>query len=131
MRDLSGIITERLGRPFQWGGRGPHAYDCLGLWLEVAREALGVELHDPLAQVLEPELRPFLAQFLRLPPHLEPEPVDILFSRWSSRRQPHIVTVESERWGATVEEGPGVVRIPLEEARRRAQAIYRLREATA
>lgn len=32
------VVTDDLiGTPFAWGARGPHAYDCYGLVMEVAR----------------------------------------------------------------------------------------------
>ena len=38
-------VSDLLGKPFAWGGRGPDAYDCWGLVVEVARRA-GITLPD-------------------------------------------------------------------------------------
>lgn len=42
MVDLSHLV----GIPFEYGGRGPHAYDCYGLVKECYRLARGIELPD-------------------------------------------------------------------------------------
>ena len=40
--------TDRwVGLPFRHGGRGPEAFDCLGLFLALMRERLGLVLPDP------------------------------------------------------------------------------------
>lgn len=36
-----------VGTPYRDGGRGPDAYDCLGLFLAVQRECFGRDLPDP------------------------------------------------------------------------------------
>ncbi|WP_298434601.1 NlpC/P60 family protein [Geobacter sp.] len=46
--------TDLLGRPFAYGGRGPDAYDCYGLAMEVCRRA-GIDLPE-WRSVCEPVL---------------------------------------------------------------------------
>lgn len=41
----SEVLLDLIGKPFQWGGRGPEAYDCYGLVLEVYRRK-GYKLPD-------------------------------------------------------------------------------------
>ncbi|MEM6738939.1 MAG: NlpC/P60 family protein [Pseudomonadota bacterium] len=42
-----------VGLPFEKLGRGPHAYDCLGLYLALVRERLGRELPDPRLTIMD------------------------------------------------------------------------------
>jgi len=32
-------VSDLVGKPFKWGGRGPDFYDCVGICMEVARRA--------------------------------------------------------------------------------------------
>ena len=45
MRNNTIDVTDLIGKPFAYGGRGPDAYDCYGLVMEVMRR-YGVELPD-------------------------------------------------------------------------------------
>ncbi|HEV7284694.1 MAG TPA: NlpC/P60 family protein [Kaistia sp.] len=40
------IHADLIGRPFAYGGRGPEAYDCYGLVMEMWRRVHGTELPD-------------------------------------------------------------------------------------
>jgi cell wall-associated NlpC family hydrolase len=39
------IYTDLIGTPFKYGGRGPEAYDCYGLVMELQRR-MGIEIPD-------------------------------------------------------------------------------------
>lgn len=45
-------VSDLLGKPFEMGGRGPDAYDCYGLCLEIAARA-GVEIVPADAKAIE------------------------------------------------------------------------------
>lgn len=42
-------LTELVGTPFQYGARGPDAFDCYGLVMECWRRTHGAELSDFLS----------------------------------------------------------------------------------
>jgi cell wall-associated NlpC family hydrolase len=67
-------VSDLLGKPFAWYARGPEAYDCWGLVLEVARRA-GVYLPDEISirrpQVRSRRMDQVFAGFTRI---AEPEP---------------------------------------------------------
>jgi cell wall-associated NlpC family hydrolase len=42
-----------IGIPYRELGRGPEAYDCLGLFLALQRQRHGRNLHDPLCSMSE------------------------------------------------------------------------------
>jgi cell wall-associated NlpC family hydrolase len=41
------VVDNILGKPFEFGGRGPGTFDCLGVVLHVLRGAFGLSLPDP------------------------------------------------------------------------------------
>ena len=40
------LFGDLIGKPFKYGARGPHEYDCWGLVMECYRRVHGVELPD-------------------------------------------------------------------------------------
>lgn len=124
--DLGALVDERLGRPFQPGARGPNAYYCLGLWLDLLERATGIVIPDPFQKPTEKALLTFWRRFLEIPKG-DLRPLDVLFWRWG-RDEAHIATVEDDRWAVTISPGAGVHRMPLRDACARAEKAYRLRE---
>jgi cell wall-associated NlpC family hydrolase len=46
------VAMRYLGSPYAYAGEGPHAFDCSGFTMFVAREALGIDItHDMFTQV--------------------------------------------------------------------------------
>jgi cell wall-associated NlpC family hydrolase len=43
---MTAAYVDLIGIPFRWGGRGPDAYDCFGLLIEMNRRWWGVEVPD-------------------------------------------------------------------------------------
>lgn len=46
MPSLEDVARGLIGRPFAHRGRGPEAFDCWGLVMEVYRQTFGIELPD-------------------------------------------------------------------------------------
>lgn len=124
--DLGRLVDERLGKPFQRGARGPGAFYCLGLWLDLLEASTGIVIQDPFIRPEEEALRTFWNRFIRFEQLGELRPLDILF--WRSGPDAHVATVEDSRWGVSTSPTAGVFRAPLGDLIRRASAIYRLRE---
>jgi hypothetical protein len=94
-----------MGKPFEDGARGPAAYDCLGLMLEVERR-LGVELPAWASDVRE--LAGALAHWEQV---TDPQPGDaILIDSDDPRWRFHIAVVESAGWMIHTRETTGAVR---------------------
>lgn len=122
-----------IGRPFQLYGRGPHAFDCVGIVLEVERLVFGVELPDPLTResydVSGASL--FGREFVRLHAVGDAEPGDVLHFPRSSRQ--HLAVVERDGWVVHASEA-GVVRQRFDEVVAPGVVAYRpkalMREAS-
>lgn len=124
--DLGPMVDELLGRPFRPGARGPEAYYCLGIWLDLLERATGIVIPDPFQKSTEEALLGFWRRFVEIPKGAL-EPLDILFWKWG-RGEAHVATVEDDRWAVSITPTSGVHRIPLRDACIRAEAAYRLRE---
>jgi len=118
---LGDAIDARLGRPFEWLARGPEAFDCLGLYLDLLEDVQGVRLPHPFRDRASAEegLLGFWKAFDRLPTiSSDLEPMDILFWRLPGHRG-HVVIVEDPApwgWCASVSEERGVHRLPIRTA---------------
>lgn len=124
---LEALVDERLGKPFRPGTRGPEAYYCLGLYLDLLEACAGVVIPDPFSpQPAEEAMRDFWRRFLRLASLGDLQPLDALF--WRSGDGPHVATVENDRWVVSVSRAGGVHRMRLADAVSRAEAAYRPKE---
>lgn len=123
---LSDLIDEVISRPFEWLARGPKKFYCLGLWLYLLEGSQGIRIEDPWEHPNIHVLRDFWMLFDSIPPSQATRPLDLLFWRWGPG-QPHVATVESDRWVVSVEKGLGVTREKSNEAIARAEAGYRLK----
>ena len=99
------VWLDLLGKPFEDGARGPAAYDCVGLMLEVERR-LGITLppwgSDPR------ELAGAMAHWEKV---TDPQPGDaILMDAVDQRYRWHIGVVAGGGWMIHAREGVGVVR---------------------
>jgi NlpC/P60 family len=87
------VFTDLLGKPFAEGARGPEAFDCVGIALEVARR-LGKQLPDYLSS--EAELHAQLSgdgsTLADCPQIARPEPGCLVLFRMSSSEH-HIGTM--------------------------------------
>jgi len=123
--NLGSIVDLRLGRPFMRGARGPGAFYCLGLWLDLLEAATGIVIQDPFIRPEAESLRNFWDRFVKIRAN-NLQPLDILF--WRSGPDAHVATVEDSRWGVSTSPAAGVFRAPLDDLVRRASDFYRLRE---
>lgn len=123
---LGPLVDERLGKPFRPGARGPGAYYCLGLWLDLLEKATGIVLPDPFQKTEDEALLGFWRRFIEIPKG-DLRPLDVLFWRWA-HGEAHVATVESGRWAVSITPAAGVHRVPLRDAVKRAEKVYRLRE---
>jgi len=127
---LSGVIDAILGRPFVWLGRGPAAFDCLGLLVYLLDQVAGIQIEDPREAAARTSsieaLLQFHEHFIRLPTLTDLEPLDVLYWRQGGGDS-HLAVVENERWTVNAELGAGVQRRRLLDHVRRAEAAYRLK----
>jgi hypothetical protein len=124
-RGLSELIDEVISAPFEWLARGPAKFYCLGLWLYLLEHSQGIVIEDPWQNPKIEVLRDFWTRFDEIPPAEATRPLDLLFWRWGPG-QPHVATVEDDRWVVSVEKGLGVTRELHHEASARAERGYRL-----
>lgn len=122
---ISEHVDHILGKPFQLYARGPHAYYCLGVFLDLLERATGMRLEDPFTAV-PCSVGTFWKGFLELPTLGDLQPLDVLF-RHHGEGQAHVSVVENENWAVTAEDPVGVVRNRLADEIRRAQRAYRLK----
>lgn len=59
------IVEDLIGKPFEYGGRGPEKYDCWGLMMELYRR-IGVEIPDYRSPTTWAEIASLMNQELRL-----------------------------------------------------------------
>ena len=125
---LKGAIDLVLGRPFEWLGRGPDAFDCLGLWLHLLHVELQVWIAHPFRAHAdggsETELLAFWRRFEEIPLDDAELPLDLFF--WRPGGRPHVATVQDSWWTASVDHQSGVHRLPWLIARGKAEKAYRL-----
>ena len=122
-KPLSALIDERLAKPFRWGSSGPDAYYCLGLFLDLFRQATGIELEDPFrGEDHVHRLAGFYRQFLELPGRVT-QPLDLLF--YHRFGVEHVSIVEDARWAVVVDDVAGVVRRRLADEIARTEKLYR------
>ena len=143
-RPLSLEVDRIIGRPYAVDGRGPVAYNCLGvlLWLYARR---GVELPDPLALGDDDpasSIRRLRERFEELELSAEAlEPLDAivrpgaavpadapgLASMWRSR-EPELAVVETPSMVVSAVHGGRVVRAPVSAFLGPSSRLYRHRE---
>ena len=127
-RAISDIIDSILGRPYQLRGRGPHAFDCLGVVLFVW-DRLGEALPDPAgSQSVSEALSRFRERFVALPCLGCCEAGDVVHTSSGGLSEQGLAVVEDKRCLATAQPGVGVTRIGWPDIREGAGAqAYRLR----
>jgi len=132
---LRSVVDELVGRPYETHGRGPSAYNCLGVMLAIFRRVAGVELPDALV-VDEAELADLRSRFFELASLAELEPLDVLLKRAQGDeklafRTPELAVVESGRDAVTAVHGRRVQRVRVRDFARPGVRAYRLKGATA
>lgn len=108
-------IDDIIGKPFQWGGRGPHAFDCIGIVLECIERATGIRVIDPFEQEPSPaRLAQFRSLFQQLPNLAIVEPADVLHFRSITRlSDQHLAYVENSSRVIACAPDFGVYRLPM------------------
>ena len=126
---INELVDAMVGKPFVWGARGPDSYYCLGIFLDLLERTRGIRLPGPFGVEDEEKLRRFFERFLALPKGFDVQPLDLFFWRWGS--DAHVAIVESDRWTVSVSPEAGVHRARVDDARARAETLYRLKELVA
>jgi hypothetical protein len=108
---MSKPADEILGKPFQLRGRGPHAYDCLGVVLWCLRRG-GREIQDPLdGASIATGLEDFRSRFIELPCLAAAQEGDVVHSGADGLSEQGVAFVESQKWLVTAQKDLGVCRI--------------------
>lgn len=96
---------------FEYGGRGPDEYDCVGVFLELIRRAFGIDLPDPFDDLNVASVKKFAELFDDLDGYDDLQTGDVLhLSKRSVASAAHIVVVESRFLVVDIIVGAGVVR---------------------
>lgn len=115
---LSEETNRILGAPFQWRGRGPVAYDCLGLVMHLYRSCYGVELPDPIGEGCRRRLEEFRSRFLELGSLGDVEEGDLLHIAGSDAiSDQHVAVAETSRRAVLTNAKAGVQRAEISDLR--------------
>ena len=130
MSELSNTIDAIIGKPFQLRGRGPEAFDCLGVVIWLTREAFGVDLPDPFGEACSKRIAEFQNRFIKLSGLGGIEPGDVL--KYAGRcgiSDQSVAFAQDGRWFVTAGAGLGVHRTKLKDLRGYPQIeLFRLKE---
>lgn len=75
-------VSDLIGKPFKYGGRGQDSYDCYGLVMELYRRFMGIELPDYRSPTVACEISALMRSQLHLwAPTREPKFGTVMFMR--------------------------------------------------
>jgi len=126
-------LTHILGKPFRMGGRGPDAYDCIGVCREVALQVHGEEAADTLPcgelSCVVPEEFPGEWHYVGNDASM-PTPGDAVLTERTNERgeiEHHVYTAVGSSKFATSDRKRGACVVPLRAIQEDVIGVYRWR----